>query len=88
MAVISFTATSASLHAASTDPVPARAAGLTDASHWFYRTCPISNNLSAIRLNEIFGGLGGNHGDIDGNGIVKVVWIGSIGHVDPVEHHR
>ncbi len=75
--VISFTATSASLHAASTDPVPARAAGLTDASHWFYRTCPISNNLSAIRLNEIFGGLGGNHGDLDGNGTVKVVWIGS-----------
>jgi hypothetical protein len=73
MALISFTATSAALHAASTDPIPARAAGLTDVSHWFYRTCPVSNNLSTIRLNQIFTG----YGDINGDGKVKVVWIGT-----------
>jgi hypothetical protein len=55
----------------------ARQEALRDTANWFYRTCPVSNNLSAIRLNEIFGGLGGNHGDTDGNGTVKVVWIGS-----------
>ncbi len=73
MPLISFTATSASLHAASTDPVPARAAALTDASHWFYRTCPVSNNLSAIRLNQIFT----TYGDQNHDGKVKVVWIGT-----------
>src|SRR6185369_15077319 len=78
MPVISFTATSASLHAMSMDPVPARKEAFEDAAHWFYRTCPISNNLSAIRLNQVFGGLGGNHGDLNNDGIVKVVWIGSL----------
>ena len=79
MPVISFTATSASLHAASMDPVPARKEALEDAAHWFYRTCPVSNNLSTIRLNEIFGGLvPGTNGDVNGDGKIKVVWIGSL----------
>jgi hypothetical protein len=66
MALISFTATSASLHpaTASTDPIPARAAALNDGSHYFYRTCPVSNNLSAIRLNQIFT----TYGDVNGDG--------------------
>ena len=58
MPVISFTATSASLNnPTAMDTVPARQDALEDAANWFYRTCPVSNNLSAIRLNEIFGGL-------------------------------
>lgn len=75
MALISFTATSASLHPAtpSTDAVPARAAALNDASHYFYRTAPVSNNLSAIRLNQIFT----TYGDKNNDGLVKVVWIGT-----------
>ena len=80
MPVISFTATSASLNnATATDPLAVRQEALQDASNWFYRTCPVSNNLSAIRLNEIFGGLAaGSNGDVNGDGFVKVVWIGSM----------
>jgi hypothetical protein len=76
--VISFTATSASLNSpTATDAVPARQEALRDPANWFYRTCPNSNNLSAIRLNEIFGGLNGNGGDTNNDTKVKVVWIGS-----------
>jgi len=79
MPVISFTATSASLNnATATDAVPVRQEALRDAANWFYRTCPVSNNLSTIRLNEIFGGLApGSNGDVNNDGKVKVVWIGS-----------
>jgi hypothetical protein len=77
--VISFTATSASLNnATATDMVPVRQEALRDANNWFYRTCPVSNNLSQIRLNEIFGGLfPGTNGDVNSDGFVKAVWIGS-----------
>jgi hypothetical protein len=78
--VISFTATSASLNnPTATDMTPARQDALRDPANWFYRTCPVSNNLSQIRLNEIFGGLvPGTNGDVNGDGKVKVVWIGSL----------
>jgi hypothetical protein len=78
--LISFTATSASLNnATATDMTPVRQEALRDANNWFYRTCPVSNNLSQIRLNEIFGGLfPGTNGDVNGVGKVKVVWIGSL----------
>ncbi len=79
MPLVSFTATSASINNINTkDAVPARQEALQDTANWFYRTCPVSNNLSAIRLNEIFGGLvPGTNGDINGDGLVKVVWIGT-----------
>ena len=77
--VISFTATSGSLNSPTiTDAVPVRQEALRDTANWFYRTCPNSNNLSTIRLNEIFGGLAGNGGDTNGDHTVKVVWIGSM----------
>jgi hypothetical protein len=78
--VISFTATSASLNnPTATDMTPARQDALRDPANWFYRTCPVSNNLSQIRLNEIFGGLvPGTNGDVNNDGFVKVVWIGSL----------
>jgi hypothetical protein len=77
--VISFTATSGSLNkmAPATEMDLARAGALTDADNWFYRTCPASDALSALRVGQVFGGGSAKNGDINGDGKVKVVWIGS-----------
>jgi hypothetical protein len=73
--VISFTATSGSLNkmAPATETDPARAGALTDANNWFFRTCPASDALSALRLSQVFG----EGADVNGDGKIKVVWIGS-----------
>jgi hypothetical protein len=78
MPVISFTATSATLNKVDAiDADPTRAAALQDMSNWFFRTCPISDAVSAIRLAQVFSRGPTMNGDVNGDGKVKVVWIGS-----------
>jgi hypothetical protein len=75
MPVISFTATSSSLNKATqVDADATRQAALRDDLNWFFRTCPNSDALSALRLAKVFGG---NNGDVNGDGTTKIVWIGS-----------
>ena len=81
MPVVSFTATSATLNKVdATDPDPVRAAALQDMSNWFFRTCQISDLLAPVRIGQMFSqgpnNLPGN-GDVNGDGKVKVVWIGT-----------
>jgi len=79
--VISFTATSASLNKSNTTDMDAtRQLALQDPSEWFFRTCPESNALSNLRLAQVFKALSPTNvanGDVNGDGKVKVVWIGS-----------
>ena len=79
--VVSFTATSATLNKVdATDPDATRQAALQDMSNWFFRTCQISDLLAPVRLAQWFtqgpNGTAGN-GDVNGDGQVKVVWIGT-----------
>jgi hypothetical protein len=76
--VISFSATSAALNnPATTDPDPARQAGQQDLNNWFFRTCQISNNLSPLRYRYAFSQGPTGNGDLNGDGIVKIVWVGN-----------
>jgi hypothetical protein len=76
--VVSFTATSATLNKVdATDADPVRQAALQDMSNWFFRTCQISDLLAPVRLAQIFSGGTNKNGDVNGDGTVKVVWIGT-----------
>jgi hypothetical protein len=80
--LISFTATSATLNKAdAVDAEPTRQAALQDLDNWFFRTCQISDALSAIRLRSVFSASAtsdsGGNGDVNGDGRVRVVWIGT-----------
>ena len=76
--VISYSATSTSLNNPSaTDPDPVRQAALADAADWFFRTCPTSDNLASVRLGYILHRGGARNGDINGDGVAKIVWVGT-----------
>lgn len=79
--VISFTATSGSLNKATqVDTDATRQAALRDDLNWFFRTCPASDALSALRLAKVFNNdttLGITNGDVNKDGHTKIVWIGS-----------
>jgi hypothetical protein len=76
--VIAFSATSSDLNnATKTDTDPVKQAALQDAGNWFFRTCPISSNLSNIRYGLIFSKGSSMNGDINGDGTVKITWVGT-----------
>jgi hypothetical protein len=76
--VIAFSATSGDLNnATKTDADPIKQAALQDAGNWFFRTCPISSNLSNIRYGLIFSKGASANGDINGDGSVKITWVGT-----------
>jgi hypothetical protein len=79
--VISFTATSSSLNKATqVDPIADRQAALRDDGNWFFRTCPASDALSALRLAKVFNNDPVNgivNGDVNNDKTTKIVWIGS-----------
>ena len=82
LALVSFTATSATLNKpAAVDADPTRQAALRDADNWFFRTCQISDALSAIRLRSVFSRSAtaetGGNGDVNNDDRVRVVWIGT-----------
>jgi hypothetical protein len=76
--LVSYSATSTSLNNASaTDPDPIRQAAMADPADWLFRTCPASDKLATVRLDYIFHrGLASN-GDVSGDGVVKIVWLGT-----------
>ncbi|HXU05725.1 MAG TPA: hypothetical protein VN903_32440 [Polyangia bacterium] len=76
--VIAFSATSGDLNnATKTDTDPVKQAALQDAGNWFFRTCQVSSNLSNIRYGLIFSKGAGMNGDINGDGTVKITWVGT-----------
>jgi hypothetical protein len=76
--LVSYSATSASLNDASaTDPDPIRQAAIVDPADWFFRTCPASDKLATVRLDYIFHRGLATNGDINGDGLVKIVWLGT-----------
>ena len=76
--VIAFSATSSDLNnATKTDTDPIKQAALQDAGNWFFRTCPISSSLSNIRYGLIFSKGPNMNGDINGDGTVKITWVGT-----------
>jgi hypothetical protein len=77
--LVSFTSTSSSLNNPNaTDADPVRALALQDPENWFFRTCQISDATAAIRLRTVFGRGTNLDGDVNGDGVVKVVWIGTM----------
>jgi hypothetical protein len=76
--LVSYTATTASLNnPAATDPDPIRRAALVDAGDWFFRTCPASDVLAGVRLGYVFHRGPAANGDVNGDGVVKLVWLGT-----------
>jgi hypothetical protein len=76
--VIAFSATSGDLNnPTKTDTDPVKQAALQDAGNWFFRTCPVSSNLSNIRYGLIFSKGPSANGDINGDGSVKITWVGT-----------
>jgi len=76
--VVAFSATSGDLNNANkTDADPIKQAALQDAGNWFFRTCQLSGNLSSIRYGLIFSKGAGANGDINGDGSVKITWVGT-----------
>jgi len=75
--LVSYTATSVSLNnPAATDPDTIRQAALVDAGDWFFRTCQANDVLAAVRLGYVFHRGAAASGDVNGDGVVKIVWIG------------
>src|SRR5262249_3461734 len=73
-----FSATSSDLNnATKTDADPVKQAALQDAGNWFFRTCQLSGNLSNIRYGLIFSKGTNMNGDINGDGSVKITWVGT-----------
>ncbi|MBC8133907.1 MAG: hypothetical protein H7X95_13060 [Deltaproteobacteria bacterium] len=74
--LVAFTSTSSSLNKpTATDADPLRQAALQDVANWFFRSCPLSDALSKIRLSVVF--QSGAAGDVNGDGKVKVVFVGT-----------
>jgi hypothetical protein len=76
--LVSYSAISASLNNGSaTDPDPVRQAAIADPADWFFRTCPTNDNLAALRLGYVFHRGAAGNGDVNGDGVVKIVWLGT-----------
>jgi hypothetical protein len=74
--IVAFSATSGSLNkATATDTNPQRQAALQDLDNWFFRTAMVTDVLSVLRLRMVYGR--DTNGDVNGDGIVKVVFIGT-----------
>lgn len=76
--LVSYSATSTSLNDVSaTDPDPIRQQAIADPADWFFRTCPASDRLASVRPAYIFHRGPDGNGDVNGDGVVKIVWLGT-----------